>query len=480
MKKTALTYLLLGGILMSSGCDLVDPTEVTNPNLTEEAILNTNNPMTPWVAGVKRQLALTVNAHVTFLEIGSDNYENVQTFYNQNLDNLTIRPQDADINGFQFQLGRLREMADYGLTVVKNADPLTTADQEAELNFYKAYSYLLSGEYFSFLPVTAGGEAVEWRSILGMAVETFRLAESSSNAQISAAASLGIARANYRLGNKAEAVQAANSAISKAPNLVYYAQFDQAQGPVNTMQTALYDRGNFDDLQVLPRMDFLDPKYYFRGASQASPVAIFKIEEAHLILAEAAISDSNLNSAKSVMTDIVNLVGSRERSTFNNNQQDRTQLNPGSRPNNSDVQVRFSPGAPLIEGLVLDRKSGNVTVPTISGTSVSVADIDALNDLDDALETLYLMRQEIFIAEGRRLADMGIKLVISEVEYLANPNIDAGSPGTSPVIPPFIDSIKDELDAFDYDAAAGICTIRHNINRILVENKTSELVLPFH
>ena len=58
---------------MSSGCDLVDPTEVTNPNLTEEAILNTNNPMTPWVAGVKRQLALTVNAHVTFLEIGSDN-----------------------------------------------------------------------------------------------------------------------------------------------------------------------------------------------------------------------------------------------------------------------------------------------------------------------------------------------------------------------------------------------------------------------
>ncbi len=199
-----------------------------------------------------------------------------------------------------------------------------------------------------------------------------------------------------------------------------------------------------------------------------------------MILAEAAISDSNLNSAKSVMTDIVNLVGSRERSTFNNNQQDRTQLNPGSRPNNSDVQVRFSPGAPLIEGLVLDRKSGNVTVPTISGTSVSVADIDALNDLDDALETLYLMRQEIFIAEGRRLADMGIKLVISEVEYLANPNIDAGSPGTSPVIPPFIDSIKDELDAFDYDAAAGICTIRHNINRILVENKTSELVLPFH
>jgi hypothetical protein len=78
--------------------------------------------------------------------------------------------------------------------------------------------------------------------------------------------SVSKARAYYKLGNKTEAVNHAQDAILKSANLTYQVQFDQAQTPLNRAQTAMYDRGNFDDLQVLPRMDFLDPKYYLKSA----------------------------------------------------------------------------------------------------------------------------------------------------------------------------------------------------------------------
>ncbi|MEX0884198.1 MAG: hypothetical protein WDZ72_12055 [Cyclobacteriaceae bacterium] len=464
-----------------SGCELVDPTEVTNPNLTEEAILATSNPMSPWIRGIRRQLALVSNEHVVLTEIGSDNYENAQTFYNQNLDGLTIRPVDSDINDFQYSLGRLREMADYGLNTINEVDESTTPEQIAELHFLKAYSFLLSGEYFSFLPVDPGGEPVEWPALLDSAIENFTLAEGSSDALIDAAATLGKARANYKLGNQAEAVQAAEAAIVKDPDLIYYVEFDQTQTPVNTAQTAMYDRGNFDDLQVLPRLDFLDPKYYNRGPSEASPVALFKIEEAHLIISEAQVADSDLVGAGNTLKALVELVESRETSSFDNDQQDRTEREPGSRPDSTDIAVAASPEDPLVEGLVLYRKGENINVPTISGTSVDKERIDAsLGSIEEALELIYLMRQEIFIGEGRRLSDMGVRLVISEVEYLANENIDEDHPGTKPVIPPFIDAIKDELDAFDYDQNAKTCIITHNINKILSQNSSSDLVLPFH
>lgn len=481
MKNIRQSILSLAILLGVFSCELVDPTEVTNPNLTEDAILSTTNPMTPWVLGVRRQLALATNEHIVLTEIGSDNYQNVMTFYNQNFDRLQIRPVDTDVNAFQRELHRLREMADYGLTAVAEADPAATADQIAELNFMKGYSFLIGGEYFTYLPIAPGGEAVEWREFLQQAAAAFTAAETSTNTTISAAASLGKARAHYKLGNKSEAVAAAQLAISKAPALVYYAQFDQAQTPVNRAQTAMYDRGNFDDLQVLPRMDFLDPKYYFRGASEASPVALLKIEEAHLIIAEAQISDNNLGGAEDTLKGLLGLVGTRTVSTFSNTQQDRTENNPGSRPDNAEVAVAASAADPLREGLVLDRQAGNISVATISGTSVTEAMIeDAMASEEAALELLYLMRQEIFIGEGRRLSDMGVRLVISEIEYLANENIDEDHPGTVPVIPPFIQSIATELDAFTYDAAAGTCVITHNINRIISSNRSNEWVAPFH
>lgn len=465
-----------------NSCELLDPTEVINPNLTEQAVLATPSVMTPWVAGMQRQLALVTNNHVINAEIASDNYMNSQTFYNQNLDKLTIRPQDNDIQQLQFNLARMREMADYGLEVIAVTDASTTEDQLAVLHFYKGYSYLISGEYFSFLPIVPEGEAVESAELLRLANTEFDqvIGTLATTDKFHKAALLGKARANYKLGNKAEAVQASNTLLAVDPSFVFYAEFDQVQGPVNTLQTALFDRGNFDDLQVLPRLDFLDPKYYFRGASEASPVAIFKAEEAHLIIAEAAVSDNNLQNAKEVLVELLDLVEERPTSSFNNAQQDRTQRAPDSRPNAADITVAAGAGQPMRTGLVIDRKSGNVTVATISGTSVTEEMIENATTEDQLLELIYLMRQEIFIAEGRRLSDLGVKFVVSEIEYLANPNIDENHPGVKAVVPPFIDQIKTELDAFTYDVQARTVVITHNLNQLLVNNKGSEFVLPFH
>ena len=53
-------------------------------------------------------------------------------------------------------------------------------------------------------------------------------------------------------------------------------------------------------------------------------------------------------------------------------------------------------------------------VPTISGTSVTAARIDAITTVDDGLYVLYLMRQEIFLAEGRRMADLGMRMPVAQ------------------------------------------------------------------
>jgi hypothetical protein len=102
-----------------------------------------------------------------------------------------------------------------------------------------------------------------------------------------------------------------------------------------------------------------------------------------------------------------------------------------------------------------------------------------LSTIDEALEALYFMRQEVFITEGRGIVDLGVKFVPSEYKLLLNPNINLGDSSVTGVIPPFIDSIKIELDLFTFDIIPGTVKIKHNLNEIIVESKTSEFVFPF-
>jgi hypothetical protein len=148
-------------------------------------------------------------------------------------------------------------------------------------------------------------------------------------------------------------------------------------------------------------------------------------------------------------------------------------------PNTSDSKIAFGPGEPLLGGYVLSRADANVTVPTVSGTSVTSARIDAITTVDDGLYVLYLMRQEIFIAEGRRMADLGIRMPVAQTEILTNSNAVDGADYTLPKIPSFI-PLAYGMDSFTYDQTAKTAVMAYDMNKLLVQNKTSPDVLPFN
>ncbi|MBT34398.1 MAG: hypothetical protein CMO01_32435 [Thalassobius sp.] len=474
MNKYIKLIALIGVLIAPVSCDFIDPTEnVQNPNLTIDAVLGTPNPMAGWRVGTERQMAIAYNGLVTIAELGSDNYVNTETFFNQQFDKLNISYQDADVNTLQFRLADLRESAIQGIEVVIPADEDATEDDRAAMLFYKGLSELLAGEYFEFLPLEPNGEAVSSEANINAAISDFQQAETIS--PTNAGYKLALARAYYALGDKSNAVLKANEAIAADAAYLRTIEYDAVNGPTNTLQDALFDRGGFDDLQPLPRLDFLDPKYYSPSGTEETAIPLLKIEEAHLIIAEALISDGDIDGAKTTMKNIVALVATRETATFSDAVEGRTNDNPGTRPDSTSVVVRASAEDEFKSGLVLDRDEGMITVPIVSGTSVTDADIDAVSTEDEALELLYLMRQEIFISEGRRFVDLGLKMPVSQVEFLSNPLIVESQ--TSVTIPTFLPT---DMDAITYDAASGECTIKYNMNKVLISNKSSDAVLPFN
>lgn len=466
--------ILIGSLLSCSGDfkDVVDFKAVENPNLPETAIVGQPNSSVIWKEGIERQMALTINGILILAELGSDNYMNDQTFYSQFLDGLEIRTDDPDMSTAYFRIARMREMARFGLSTVGPNDTEYTTVTEAELHFFEGMAHLYSAMYFSHVPQEPVGAAVS-------SADNYAAAITSFDAAINLNANmpeyhLAKARANYYLGNRTEAMQAANSALALSTNFLRSARFDELNGPANRMESALYERATFDDLQPLPTLDFLDPKYSFVSASQDPPVHFLKAEEAYLILAEGNFANNNLAAAQTNLTGLLALIGTRDVRSIDDSIEGRTQRAPGSRPDNNTVTVNGR------SGLVLNRQAGNVMIPSVSGTSLTQADVNAMSNDDNALILLYRTRQEVFIAEGLRFVDMGVKLVIHQNEFLQNTNISNGDPGTTPVIPSFINSVAANLDAITYDSAAGTATTVIDLNQILVANKSASEVLPFH
>ena len=90
-------------------------------------------------------------------------------------------------------------------------------------------------------------------------------------------------------------------------------------------------------------------------------------------------------------------------------------------------------------------------------------------------ELVYLMRQEIFFAEGRRVADLGIRMPVCEVEAANTPS---AADYLEALIPSFI-PLNQGMDEFVMDENAKEVVIRYNMNKVIVENKSSEYVAPF-
>jgi tetratricopeptide (TPR) repeat protein len=412
-------------------------------------------------------------------EIASDNYYNNYTTNNQVFDTPTLAYIDPEVTSIQSSIARLRYMASFGLDSVYPRDPLVTANDKAELYYFRGVAGLFAGESYVGLPAVPNGPVISWQEHLQAAIADFTQASTlSTDAAAKNSYTLARARAYYRLGNKAKAVEEAQALLAANPTFIRSAVFDPVNGPANAMQGVLTSSVN--NFQPLPRLDFLDPKYPNRGATVQSPMAFLKAEEAHLIIAEAQLSDNNLTGAKDRLKQLLTLVNARATELVDSRIQLRGRA--GGKivyPNASDIRVAFAPGQPLQDGFVLTRTTANVRVPTISGTSVTTARIDAITTVDDGLYVLYLMRQEIFLAEGRRMADLGMRMPVAQTEIIANGSTKDGEPYTKPVIPAFI-PMGFEMDAFTYDATAKTVIMKHDMNRVLVQNKTSPDVLPFN
>jgi tetratricopeptide (TPR) repeat protein len=480
MRSLLRPLLALLVVATFAGCDFLDPTEVTNPTVTQDDFINLPNAATTWTHGVERQLAIAVNDLVLYGEVGSDNLFNNRTLFTRTFDIPEMEPVDAAVVSMQREVQRLRAMADDGLNRVVPADAGATDETRARLHYHRAYAHLAAGEYFVGLPAEGNGPVMGPEAHLEAAIQDFGEARGlSSDPTLQSAATLGIARAHHRMGNVDEAVAAAEQVRANDPLLLRSVEYDISDGPTNTMQTAIYDSGQ-DEFQPLPRMDFLFPKYFSVSATDQSPIAIAKGEEAFLILAEAALARNDLQGARDLLVELLDVVDQRPTAMVNDDSQQRGRAGgTWIYPNRSEVLVAASPDDEPLPGLVLDRQDGPVEVPRVSGTSVTAERIAGAQGEEALLELLYLMRQEIFVVEGRRIVDLGIRLPVALEEAEANENIALDAEVLRPFIPAWIPGDRG-MNRFDYEDGDGVAVIHHNLNRALVQNRTSDAILPFH
>ncbi|MDR0659672.1 MAG: tetratricopeptide repeat protein [Prevotellaceae bacterium] len=450
---------------------------VENPNVTEETYLTTPDATNSWVVGLKRKIALMLNATVVNMEILSDNYFNNYSQYSKVFDKLQIDYFDVDVNNIQSNIHQVRSMAQFGLDKVIPSDPTTTPSQKAYMYFALAYSHLLAGELFIGLPATERGEVLSWEKHLELAIKNFDEAiKLEPDAELISAYRLFIARAYYRLGDASNAVAYAEMVKDKR-SLVYEVEFDGVNGVSNEMQNAVY--GSLPNrLAPLPRLDFLDPKYYYEGTSSTDQksMAILKVEEAYLIIAEAQASNNQLVPAQATLQDLLDVVNMRPVALVDDSKEKRDGGNNKNYPL-AEVDVKFdgNDNSPK-QGYVLNRQNGKIPVYTVSGTKVTAGDIAAATAQDELLYIIYRLRQEIFMAEGRRVSDLGIRLSVSQNEEMSNPNVNDSH--IKAQVPAFIPKDLD-MDAFTYDKENGLVTMKYDMNKVLIENKTSPFIVPF-
>ncbi|BAH40215.1 hypothetical protein GAU_3173 [Gemmatimonas aurantiaca T-27] len=464
--------------LLLSACDQFNPTGVENPNVTNNAFLRTPDASKIWVKGVERTYLSTINSLMANVEIVSDNYFNNYTTQNKVFDQPRIDNQDLDVRSMFIDLARLRESATYGIDVVLPADTLNRVRNEADLLFYRAMASIWAGEYFAGMPAVALGPIVDGPGHLRLAIDDLKRARTLyTDVALRNACTAALARAYYRLGDRANATTEATALLAAAPSFLRNATFDGITGPSNSFQGLI--TGSTNNYQPLPRLDFLDPKYPNRGAQVQSPLAVLKAEEAHAILAEAALATSDVTTARTRLRALLTLIQSRPTELVDSRTQNRGRSGGTViYPDSTDYRVAFSPGAPFQSGFVLYRRGATVRVATVSGTSVTAERIDQITSANDGYYVLYLMRQEMFFAEGRRSTDIGLRFPVPFAEAQVNTNISMSAPYMSGVIPSFLPTNLG-MDSFVMSTTARTVEIRNDVNAILVANRTSPLIMPF-
>ncbi|RZF61491.1 RagB/SusD family nutrient uptake outer membrane protein [Sphingobacterium corticibacterium] len=469
-------YTIAISAFIFSSCEL---TEVTNPYVTEDRFIPSFQSLETWLNGVRRQASVTVGTVVEFSELVSDNYFNNYTQSSKVFDNPDINYFDQDVANIQAAIHKLMEMSTFGLEELIPLQEEDVSQQKAELLFHQAYAHILGAELYIGLPTEALGEVKSPRELLETAVAILtEAAHLFSEADDQEACTLLLARCHYRLGNLEEAIEFSREAITH-PLSLRQVHYGTENGPSNNFQSYIFS-STTNSFAPLPRLDFLDPKYFHQTTTifeDEKPIAIAKAEEAYLILAEALVAQQDISAAKQTLKNLLtNCVGKRPTTMLNDSKETRNGGNRKDYPLTA-VSVKFDTESVTKEGLVLDRSLGNIPAYSVSGTHITSSDIDAVGTADEALYLIYLLRQEIFIAEGRRMTDLGIRFPISQREQLSNSHVT--DEHTKAIIPDFIPKNRG-LDDFTYDTASGVVTIKHDMNRILVQHKNSPYIMPFH
>jgi hypothetical protein len=477
--------LLFAMLFAFGGCDLVDATRVQNPATTEPQLLaNPNGGTRAVVVGLRRQFSVAISNNSQVCEVVSDNYKNVTTFVSVQLDlPRTIDLNDITVGNAYIPTQSLLALAEFGIknTVNNSQDLLATEAQRAQVFFYRGMALLMLSEKFVRFPLEENGALITASDARKQAIGSFREALRRASAATGAQATdntatpaitateiatrchYALARA-YRLeGNKDSAVFFARAGLMRDPNYLFSATFDVVNLG-SAIQEFVSNRTDHA-FQPNPRLDFLDPKFIFQAATVNDPHPSLKAEEAHLIIAEVALSNNDLAAARTAMTSAVQVARNRPVRML----QDRdTRPN---RPNNPAFSVRADAMSPAIPNLIV-RRPAVVPVYGISYTNQTADSIAALAQAnrEEHVYMLYLLRQHIFFCEGRRIEDLGIKLPLPRRQVDTNPTLlSAGATGSDArsVVPSFIPN-EDEMDQFS--TAGNIVTMRWDMNRIIARN----------
>ena len=469
-----LTVLAMG--LASTACDFLDPTEVENPRTTDEDLAQADEPTAALLPGLENAFATALDNVVIISECVSDNY----AIHGTGLDSDWDFPNDItpDITNrgeaHYSPVQDLNGLAHFVLNDIIPEDETATAGDIAWAHYYQGMAYVFLAENFSGAPVEEDGLPLSPGQILELAIAEFNQAVSGGG-DVGLAANLGLARAYRWLGNASQASSAATQVLATDPQFYLGQEYD-ANSNQNSAASYLVFRA-LQEMQPLPRLDFLDPKYTTRDAE----IPFAKAEEAHLILAEIALASSDWTAGKGHLADAIRLAQSRGTLSWVDDDA-RNNSDLTIRPRDSEIQVRADADSPYRSGLIQDRNGALTTQYVISGSSLDADSVEALPNGDPGAiwHAFWLARQEIFFLEGRRQADLGIRLPMRKREYEQNPNISVGDLGTVGVVPSYIPSSRN-MDLYDpatpYDEGENLTTtfvtIDYDMNKILVQNNVS-------
>ena len=466
-------------VLAMAACDAIDPTQVNNPTTTDDDLAQATNPTAALLPGLRAQFARMINAYVVASEVISDNYSIHGTGIVVDMDEPhevtpdLVNSTGTSASGAYWNVQELRALADFVIDEIAPQDAGAPPQLVAEAHYYRGMAYLTMGEVFSHVPHEEDGAPQPASVALGKAVTDLQAATG-----FGPQAHAGLARAHRLLGDAGAASAAANAALSSAPNLLFSQGYD-ATSIANTPVAFLVLRA-LQEMQPLPRLDFLDPKY----TDRESAIPIAKAEEMHLILAEIALAAGSMGEARSHLASAINLAGTRDMVSFDDIDE-RRNADLSLRPRSKEILIRADADSPFRAGLVLDRPSDGLMIPSVSGTSLDPDSIAGLSDASQLWHALWLARQEILLLEGRRLADLGIKLPMMLREIDQNDNINEGDPGTTPIVPGYIPQnpryamdIYTPLELYDgvdpgVPLIETMVTIHVDMNKVLVANNAS-------